>query len=409
MNTPNQDVLFAKTEVPQRNRVLVLGVGGAGGNMVARMSARWPDEGPEVAAVDTDPQSLAVSPIGRTLLIGEQTTQRLSAGSEVEAGRMAAEESMDRIEALVAGYDLVFLVCGLGGGTGTGSVPEIARLLRKHGALTLCFAAMPFTFEGDRRLRTAADGVRTLQQECDAVVVLPNDKLIDLLEPQAGLESSFRVSDDHVAACIYALWRLLARAGVINLDFADLRSLVERSGGLCSFGYGSGQGRTRSADALRSLMASPWLDQGAQLGQAAAVMINILGGPDMTLADVQGVIGEISAKAPKGAHLFIGASVDAGGRDRLAITVLTAERWVDRNRAREEAEDAARDYFFDQDDQGDTPAAAAVRTAVQGSLPLVEAADARGRFSQGEPTIINGQDLDTPAYLRKGLKLSFER
>lgn len=414
--TVDQDYLFGKTEVPQRSRVLVLGIGGAGGNMVRRMAARWPNGGPDVAVVDTDPQSLADCPVNTSLLLGELTTQRLSSGSDTEAGRMAAEESMGRLEPILVGYDLVFLVCGLGGGTGTGAAPVIADYLHKLETLTLCFAAMPFGFEGDRRNRTAEDGVRTLQDKCDAVIILPNEKLIDLLEPQTGLESSFRISDDHVATCIYALWKLLSRPGVINLDFADVRKLVERSGGLCSFGHGTGQGKTRSADAIRTLLSSPWLEQGAELGHAASLMINILGGPDMTLADVQGVIGEITAKAPKGIQLFVGASVDGDWRDRLAITVLTAEQWRDPVISRDEADEIVTDYLDNleppQEGRESSPSAAAggIKTPVQSDLPLEKAtSEGRGRFSAAEPTIINGQDIDIPTYLRRGLKLSFER
>lgn len=402
----DMQALFGRPDIPQRNRVLVLGIGGAGCNMTARMASRWPDGGPDVAVVHTDPQVLAACPVGRSVLMGEQTTQRLSTGADPAAGRMAAEESLDHLDALLDGYDLVFLVCGVGGGTGTGAAPVIAARARTLGALTLCFASMPFSFEGDRRHRTATEGLRVLQEDCDAVVMLPNDKLLDLLEPQAGLESSFRLSDEHVASCIHTLWTLLTRPGVINLDFADLRKLVEKSGGVCSFGHGTGEGKARSAEALRSLLACPWLDQGALLGQAAAVMVNLLGGPDMTLADVQGVVGEITTKMPDGAHLFVGAAVDPHWRNRMAITVLTAEAWVEPLREDEETEAIMGDYLADQ-----AAAAGAVpppgASPVQADLPL-DTADKRGRFTNSEPTIINGQDLDIPTFLRRGLKLSFQ-
>jgi cell division protein FtsZ len=403
--------LFHVPGVQPRCRTVVMGVGGAGCNSVAHMSALW-QEGPEVVALNTDTQALAACMAPRSLQIGPKATQGLGASGDAQAGRLAAEESMPAIQEILGGADLLFLVAGLGGGTGTGATPAIVQAARRHGVLTLCFATMPFRFEGDRRRRQAEEGLRTLQKLADAVICLPNDRLSALLEPGTALEDAFRKSDEITAAVVHNLWSLLSRAGVINLDFADVRQLAEHSGGSCGIGLAEGSGPARCAMALRALMESPLLDKGRLLKEAQGILVNIVGGPDLTLADVQGIMGQISSSARQEVHLFVGAMIEPGMRDRLSLTVLVTENWL------------APAVPTAQEAPSEPPAGMPDKLAT--GVPAAETADRRdrgkdaqgrlnfdpvdrGRFRNVEPTIKEGEDLDVPTYVRRGVRLSFER
>lgn len=376
--------------------------------MVARMAARWGKDGPPVAVVNTDAQALASCAVDRVYLIGEQTTQRMGAGGDPEAGRLAAEERSGEVASWVTGHDLVFLVTGLGGGTGTGAAPVLAREIHKAGGLCLAFASLPFVFEGDRRQRTAMEGLRLLQHSADAVVALPNEKLIDLIDRDAGLVATFEASDHQISACIYTIWKLLSEPGVINLDFADIRQLVEVSRGACAYGYGEGSGKSRTADALQALLNSPWLEKGRLLTESNGLLVNILGGPDITLSDVQGVVGEITAKLPKKAKVFTGASILPSWRDRIAITVIAAEASLGRKAT------TVRDEVEPEPGPPEKPATKSgtvkePQDLVQASLPLEDAEKHLERFKSTTATIVNGQNLDIPTYIRRSVKLSFER
>jgi cell division protein FtsZ len=381
-----------------RCRVLVMGVGGAGGNMVNRMAQTW-RKGPNTLAVNTDLQALAACDSVRTLAIGAEAARGLGAAGEITCGRLAAEESMSALQEALAGTDLLFLVTGLGGGTGTGACPLIAKAARQMGALTLVFATLPFPFEGDRRRRQAEEGLLALQRVADAVIGMPNDRLLQGVDNQTGLPEAFRQSDAMLAAGIHTMWHLLTSTGIVNLTFADVRELAERSGGTLSFGFAESSGPARSATALRALMESPLLEHGRLLSEAQGLMVNITGGPDLTLADLEGLVGQIAAKARPHAHISMGAVIDPTRREQLTISVLTAESWQeDRFGAGGKSSETQK---------GDKKPAGPVEA--QGELPLTDTSKDRGRFGAAPATLINGEDLDIPTYLRRGVKLSFER
>lgn len=406
---PGSDRLFSTSGVKAPCRMLVLGVGDGGGKAVSRMSETW-REGPDVGVVNTDVKSLAGCPVGKCIAIGAKTTGGFGTGGDTTSGRLAAEESPEHLHELIAQYDFVFLVGGLGGGTATGAMPVIAQTARNAGVVTLCFVTMPFKFEGDRKKMAAEEGLRSLHQTSDTVVCLPNDRLAELTTPDQPVESAFRVTDEIVAAGIHAIWRLLTQNGVINLNFADVRELFERSGGACGYGYAEGRGPARATESLQALLDSPLLAKGRKISEARGVLVSITGGPDLTLADVQGIMGQIQSMSRSGARIFFGALVDPAWRDRLSITVLVTENWVEYRDGNTPARDtihgqkaASNQRKADATEAGDAKPDAEIE---QTEIPF-EAAG-KGRFEKVEPTFYRGQDLDIPTYIRKGLKLSFD-
>lgn len=380
-----------------RCRMLVMGVGGAGCNMVHRMAQTW-HEGPPVLAVNTDEQALAACEGIKTLAIGALATRGLGAAGDSTGGRLAAEESLTALQEAMVGIDFLILVTGLGGGTGTGAAPVIAKTARAMGATILAFVTLPFPFEGDRRRRQAEEGLRALQRVTDAVVCLPNERLLQGVEEQAGLEDAFRQSDAMLATGIHNIWQLLASTGIVNLTFADVRELAERSGGTLAYGFAEASGPARSASALRLLMESPLLENGRLLAEAQGLLVCITGGPDLTLADLEGIVGQIAAKARPDVHISMGALIDPSRRERLTITVLTTESWLE-----DRFEAASRNGAATPETRK------ATGTEAQGELPLPDTSKDRGQFGSAAPTMINGEDLDIPTYLRRGIRLSSER
>lgn len=397
MKMPDSKGLFPAQAAKPRCRVLVLGVGGAGCNIASRLRDTW-EEGPDVIGLNTDIQALAACGLARTLAIGDKTTQGLGTAGDAAAGKLAADESLSRIQDALANTELLFLVTGLGGGTGSGAAPVIAKAAKQLGILTLGVATLPFPFEGDRRRRQAEESLRALQRTADAVVCLPNERLLKLVDETAGVEAAFRKSDEMLATGLHALWYLLTNTGVINLNFADLRELAERSGGALSYGFAEASGPARAATALRDLMDSPLLERGRLLSEAQGLVVNITGGPDLTLSDLEGIMGQLTSLARPNAHITMGAIIDPARRERITITLLAAETWnEDRFGAAAAGTESAK------------PEKARTAGETQAELPLETQPKDRGAFGKTAATLINGEDLDIPTFVRRGVKLSFDR
>lgn len=387
-------------------RMLVVGVGGGGCNALARMYREWPP-GLEAAAVNTDSQSLSACGVPTRVQIGRNLTQGMGAGGDPAVGKLAAEDDADMLRELVSQADVVCIVAAMGGGTGTGAAPILARLAREEGALTMCFATLPFDFEGERRQRQAREGLRALRMHADVVVRMPNQLLLEMVENRTSLVEGFAQADRMLGVGLRALWNLLDQTGIINLTFSDLRHLVEHSGGECAFGYGEGTGPDKAADAVAALSANPLLDHGSVLSRSGALMVNIVGGSDLTLAEVQKVMSQLTAHARDDARLFMGATVDEAIEDTLRLTVLAAENWQEEQAAAREPPkivEAVEDAAGTRHGNGAKPQQ---KRPVQVDFDF-EPGD-RGRFRNVEPTIYDGEDLDIPTYVRRGIKLSFEK
>lgn len=391
---------------PADFRLKILGIGGAGGNAVAQIAGNpGALAGVELVAINTDLQALNGISGADKVQIGSSVTHGLGAGGDTEIGGRAAQQDAERLEAMLQNADMVFIAAGLGGGTGSGSSPVIARIAKEQGALVLAFVALPFGFEGERRRQQALAGLEQLRAQADAVICIPNDKLLKLAGENATALDVFQRGNDIIAAGAQAIWQLLSRKGLINLDFADLQTALggKHSDGVISFGEGTGADKAR--EAIKALTDSPLLDGGEILSKADAVVVSVLGGPDMTVSDVQRAVEPITRLAGR-AQVIMGAAIDEGYRGRLSVTVIAAGNLVARRvqqpvpvrgGTRPSPLRPASPVTPKEPAKKETP------QARQESLPLEGAM--RGRFDKSEPTLYNGEDLDVPTYLRRGVSL----
>jgi cell division protein FtsZ len=399
MRKPNS----TKPAAPQTDiHLKILGIGGAGGNAVAQIAGTL--AGVELFAVNTDLQALNGIAGVEKLQIGSSVTHGLGTGGDVETGSRATQQDAERLEAVVHNTDIVFLVAGLGGGTGTGAAPVIARIAKEQNALVLAFVAMPFAFEGERRRQQALTGLEQLRAQADAVICIPNDKLQKIAGENATALDVFVRGNDIIATGVQAIWQLLSRRGLINLDFADLRSALGGKQGEGIFSFGEGTGADKSRDAIKSLMDSPLLDGGETLARAESVLVSVLGGPEMTVADVQRAVEPISRLSSR-AQVIMGAAVDEDYRDRLSVTVI-ASAPVQPRRVSQPVSSRIpvnRASPVRPVPPAKVPAKKEIAQAKQETLPLEGVT--RGRFDKSEPTLHDGQDLDVPTYLRRGVSL----
>ncbi len=413
MNAP-ADPLAAPGRTPL-SRCVVIGVGGGGCNALARMSAGWAD-GPELVAINTDAQALAACPVSRKVEIGRNVTQGFGAGGDLALGKLAAEDSADKLRNLFIARDLVVLVVTLGGGTGTGAAPILAGLARQEGALTICIATLPFEYEGERRRAQADEGLRLLKTGTDAVVCLPNQRLFELTPDRASLAGAFEAADRMLGVGVRSLWKLLFQNGIINLDFADLRNLVEHGGGACIFGYAEASGSDRASKVAAELLKSPLLDRGQALERSPAVLVSVTGGPDLALLDIQRIMKSVKASVRADARLAMGALVDENWVNRVAVTVFAADDSETAPTPARAPAARARDTHAGGTDAGKKDTAAGVEDTrkirrptreVQPELVFDGAGD-KGRFKGVDPTIYEGEDLDIPTFIRRGIKIGMD-
>ena len=298
--------------------IRVIGVGGAGTNAVNRMVEAGL-KGVEFIAINTDSQALALSKAPNKIQIGDKLTKGLGAGANPEVGQKAAEESREEIANTVKGSDLVFVTCGMGGGTGTGAAPVIAEIAREQGILTIGVVSKPFLFEGRQRMKNAEAGIERLKAAVDTLVVVPNDRLLSVVTKGTTMTEAFRIADDTLRQGIQGISDLIAVPSLINLDFADVRTVMQ-SRGLAHMGIGIGKGETRMVDAAKQAISSPMLE--TSIDGARAVLINITGGADTSIIDINEAAQLITAAADPEANIIFGAGIDESLKDEVKITVI---------------------------------------------------------------------------------------
>ena len=298
--------------------IKVIGVGGAGTNAVNRMIDSGL-QGVDFIAVNTDKQALTLSKAPTKVQIGDKLTKGLGAGANPEVGKHAAEESREEISNFIKGADLVFVTCGMGGGTGTGAAPVIAELARDMGILTIGVVSKPFMFEGRQRMKNAEAGIERLKANVDTLVVVPNDRLLSVVTKGTSVTEAFRIADDTIRQGIQGISDLIAVPNLINLDFADVRTVMEARG-LAHMGIGVGKGENRMVDAARQAISSPMLE--TSIDGARAVLINITGGPDTSIIDINEAAQMITQAADPEANIIFGAGIDENLEDEVHITVI---------------------------------------------------------------------------------------
>ena len=298
--------------------IKVVGVGGGGCNAVNRMIAEK-IRGVQFMAVNTDAQALLASQAEQRIRIGERLTKGLGAGGDPERGLKAAEESREELAMLFQGADMVFVTAGMGGGTGTGAAPVVAELAREAGALTIAIVTKPFSFEGFRRRQVADEGIRRLQEKVDTLIIIPNDRLLTVADKRVTVEVAFRLADDILRQGIQGISELITVPGLINLDFADVRAVMNEAGpALMAIGRGSGD--TRAVDAAQHAIASPLLD--ISIDGAMGVLFNVTGGADLTLHEVFEAAEVVAKAAHPEANIIYGMVIDPKMEQEVKITVI---------------------------------------------------------------------------------------
>jgi cell division protein FtsZ len=317
--------------------IRVVGVGGAGVNAVNRM-VEAEVEGVEFLAINTDLQSLQLSAAHETLHIGESVTRGLGSGSDPELGRRAAHEEHDRIKAMLRGSDMVFIAAGAGGGTGTGAAPVVAHIARELGALTVGIITRPFQFEGSRRREQADIGIAALAEQVDTLIVVPNNRLLEVLDRGTSMVEAFRVADDVLRQGVQGISDLVTLPGLINLDFADVRTIMSDAGNaLLGIGMGSGEGR--AVDAAEHAVASPLLE--TSMDGARSILLSITGGNNLSLWEVNEAAKAVSEAAHPDANIIFGAMLDEKLDDQVWVTVIATGYDNGRRRRQETSPDLA--------------------------------------------------------------------
>jgi len=302
----------------QSTKVKVVGCGGGGGNSVSRMREIG-IKGCEVIAINTDAQDLLYTNVDTKILIGRELTGGLGAGSNPRIGEEAARESEQEIKKRLSNADLVFVTCGLGGGTGTGSAPIVAEIAKKLGALVIGVVTLPFTVEGQKRIENAQYGLERLESIADTLIVIPNDKLLELA-PDLPLQTAFKVADEILTNSVKGITELITSAGLVNLDFADIRAVMS-NGGVSLIGIGeSDNSQNRALEAVNRAINNPLLD--VKINKARGALVNVIGGPDMSLEEYKQVMEEINNKVAPDAKIISGAKISADMEKSIKVLLI---------------------------------------------------------------------------------------
>lgn len=442
-------------------RIKILGLGGAGSNALDRILLDG-FESAELVALNTDVQALTSSVASTKVQLGRNTTRGLGAGGDPEVGYAAAEEGADEIKTALEGATMVFLVAGLGGGTGSGSAPLIASYARAQSAMVVAFVTMPFSFEGKRRRAQAEEALESLQQYADVVICFENDKLGDLVSPRAGIQEAFLAADQTISQSVRAVALLVQRNGIVGIGFDELQTALRVQNPRCLFGYGEAEGDNRAHAALERALKSPLMDRGRMLEDATNVLVNVVGGPSMTLNEVQILMEELNRHIGDDTRILFGTAVEPRMGNRMAVMLLSAlngdvQRQVAAAPPAAQPEPAAaapdrtappafaivapapHEQDATEAPQESLPVLASIPPAPQmpqpervaaklspATHPVQTAASAaaeatkkreakqeqltfepvaRGRFEKSEPTIVDGQDLDVPAFMRRNVRV----
>jgi cell division protein FtsZ len=377
-------------DIDQVARIKVIGVGGGGNNAVNRM-IEGGVQGVEFIAVNTDAQALNLSKAEIKMQIGAQLTRGLGAGANPEVGRKAVEESRRQLEDVLKGADMVFVTAGMGGGTGTGAAPAIAEISRELGALTIGVVTRPFGFEGRKRAANAANGIELMSQAVDTLIIVPNDRLLQIVDKRTPMIEAFREADNVLRQGVQGISDLIAVPGLINLDFADVKTIMSNQG-TALMGIGIAKGDGRAVEAAKKAISSPLLE--TSIDGAQGILMNITGGKDLSLYEVQEAADLVASAADKELNMIFGSIINENFKNEIMITVI-ATGFVDK---------MARTRTISSNSQA---AKEAQKRSTGQSQPQRERSREREQFIQEEPVHDNGgygqeteDSLDIPTFLR---------
>lgn len=371
VNPPNQVESFAN--------IKVVGVGGGGCNAVDRMIEEGL-HGVEFIAINTDAQALMLSKAPVRVRIGDKLTRGLGSGGNPETGKKAAEESAEEMYDVLRGADMVFITGGMGGGTGTGGCSIVAQIAREVGALTIGVVTRPFTFEGSRRIQAAESGIQQLKEQADTLIVIPNDRLLQIVDKRANLHEAFNIADDVLRQGVQGISELITVPGLINLDFADVRTIMSE-GGAALMAVGNAKGDERAREAAEKAISSELLD--ITIDGARGILFNVTGGPDMTLFEVNQAAAIIKETAHPDVNLIFGAVIDPTFGDEMRITVIATgfEQTGIPRRLLEKSSKPRENEIAQYPETSDVLANT-------------------GKPSDFQPRTFNTEDLDIPTFLR---------
>jgi len=443
--------------------IKVVGIGGAGSNILDRVMLDG-IEAAELVAINTDVLSLTASVAAHKVQIGRNLTRGLGSGGDPELGSAAAEEATDEIRSVLQGGNVIFICVGLGGGTGSGAAPIVAQLAKEDNSLVLVFAALPFSFEGRRRCAQAGESLAQLRSIADAVVCFENDRMAEITLPRMGIHEAFAAADLTISQSIRSVASILQRPGLLHIGFDDVCAVLRNGDARALFGFGDAEGENRAHDALARALKNPLMNRGELLEEALHAIVHIRGGTNVTLGEVQIIMEELNRHINDQTHLFMGIGVEPRMGNQLSVSILSAlgdgsARPVQQVPAKalssinsvsvqahgpqallppsnpepvpsitsgdpikvttNEAETAKQELDLppsDSEPQKPVSARTGSKTEPKGQVPSSRKAEikqetlqfepvSRGRFEKSEPTIIDGQDLDVPTFLRKNLKV----
>lgn len=382
------------TENTNPAQIKVIGVGGGGNNAVNRM-IEAEVKCVEFIAVNTDKQDLALSAASQKIQIGEKITKGLGAGAVPEIGKKAAEESRDEIAQAIKGADMVFVTAGMGGGTGTGAAPIVAEVAKEMGVLTVGIVTKPFWFEGKVRQQNSDIGITNLMGAVDTLVVIPNDKLLEVAENRTPLTESFRMADDILRQGVQGISDLISRPGLISLDFADIKTIMKDTG-FAHMGIGRASGETRAEEAAKKAIHSPLLE--TTIEGAKGVILNVTGGADLGILEVKTAAELVEEAADKDANIIIGAIVDESLGDEIQITVIATGF---KGNAPDQGKDDSFDSFLSRFANGSAAKGNATATPSANARTATAAPSEAPKATGGAFNKFSDDDIDVPVFLRR--------
>jgi cell division protein FtsZ len=395
------DTNFQFNQMESFAKIKVVGVGGGGCNAVDRMINEGL-QGVDFIAINTDAQALMLSKASTRVRIGEKLTRGLGSGGNPEQGRKAAEESAKDLYEVLKGADMVFVTAGMGGGTGTGASPIVSQIAKEVGSLTIGVVTRPFTFEGSRRIQTAEAGITKLKEQSDTLIVIPNDRLLQIVDKRSNLQDAFRMADDVLRQGVQGISELITVPGLINLDFADVRTIMSE-GGAALMAVSSAKGDDRAKEAAEQAISSQLLD--ITIDGARGILLNVTGGPDLTLFEVNQAAAIIKETAHPDVNLIFGAVIDTNMKDEIRITVIAT------GFERTGVPRSVMNTVQPRQDSRNAPRAGQSPSESREVREFAQAAVSRGQQPPQQPRqqdfptyTLNTEDLDIPAFMRKRAK-----